>query len=333
MPILSKHIPLNRVPISIITGFLGSGKTTLINNLVNQPGMDKTALIINEFGEIGLDNLLVETAIENTLLLENGCICCSIRGDLIDTINDLFAKVKNGEIPQFSRILIETTGLANPAPIVKSIQSQISVVDRCHLNNVITMVDGVQGAFQMLKHEEAVLQIAQADIAIISKSDLASAREVQKLEEGVLRINPTLKIKSIKQGKIDPEFLFQASIEKTFTLPVIEHRHEHQSDFNHGDVVTWSILYGSPLDEKRLRDWLSMLYTLRPFSMLRMKGFVWLADSERALLIQAVGNIISPPEWHDSWPAGEMQTQLVFIFKGLSPASMSASFTTHVLNQ
>ncbi|MDA0241515.1 MAG: GTP-binding protein, partial [Proteobacteria bacterium] len=133
----------NRIPVSVITGFLGSGKTTLIGHLVAQPGMDKTALIINEFGEIGLDNQLVETAVENTLLLENGCICCSIRGDLIDTINDLFAKVENNQIPEFSRILIETTGLADPGPIIKSIQNEIALVRRCRLNNVVTMVDGV----------------------------------------------------------------------------------------------------------------------------------------------------------------------------------------------
>ena len=129
---------LNRIPISIVTGFLGSGKTTLINRLVKQVGMDSTALIINEFGEIGLDNLLIESAIENTLLLENGCICCSLRGDLIDTISDLFAKVRNGNIPAFSRIVIETTGLADPSPIVNSLLSETSVTSRCNIIYYIT---------------------------------------------------------------------------------------------------------------------------------------------------------------------------------------------------
>ena len=117
----------NRIPISVVTGYLGSGKTTLINHLVRQPGMQATALIINEFGEIGLDHVLVESSFENTLLLENGCICCSIRGDLIDTISDLFAKVGNGQLPPFTRIVIETTGLANPAPIVHAILTNDAV--------------------------------------------------------------------------------------------------------------------------------------------------------------------------------------------------------------
>ena len=138
----------NRLPGSVVTGFLGSGKTTLINYLVRQEGLGSTALIINEFGEIGIDNLLVETAIENTLLLENGCICCSLRGDLIDTISDLFAKVRNEQIPQFSRVLIETTGLADPGPIINSIQRDKAVIDRCFVDRVITVVDGVQGKAQ-----------------------------------------------------------------------------------------------------------------------------------------------------------------------------------------
>ena len=172
----------NRLPVSVVTGFLGSGKTTLINYLVRQEGLGSTALIINEFGEIGIDNLLVETAIENTLLLENGCICCSLRGDLIDTICALFAKVRNEQIPLFSRILIETTGLANPGPIINSIQSDKAVIDRCLVDRVITVVDGVQGKAQTSKFEEAMFQIVQADISLISKSDLISSDHLNQLK-------------------------------------------------------------------------------------------------------------------------------------------------------
>ena len=182
----------NRLPVSVVTGFLGSGKTTLINYLVRQEGLGSTALIINEFGEIGIDNLLVETAIENTLLLENGCICCSLRGDLIDTICDLFAKVRNKQIPQFSRILIETTGLADPGPIINSIQSDKAVIDRCLVDRVITVVDGVQGKAQTSKYEEAMFQIVQADIGLISKSDLISSDHLNQLRNFLHHVNPTL---------------------------------------------------------------------------------------------------------------------------------------------
>ena len=321
----------NRIPVSIVTGFLGAGKTTLINFLVAQPGMKETALIVNEFGEIGLDNLLVETAIENTLVLENGCICCSIRGDLVDTIIDLFAKVRNRKIPGFSRILIETTGLANPGPIIESLRSEDAVADRCHLECVVTIVDGVQGRTQILRHEEAVLQIAQADIALLSKSDLSTAEGIDALEEDINRINPTLILKKIEHGKIDPEFLFQGAADRFARRPTNDRRHPH-SRHDHGDVSTWSLVHDAPIDEERLRTWLSMIYTLRPFALLRMKGLVRLAQSDKPLLLQAVGKIFSPPEWLDSWPGDLPRTQMVLIFKGLTATAIEKSFRTHVLS-
>ena len=321
----------NRVPVSIVTGFLGAGKTTLINFLVTQPGMEETALIVNEFGEIGLDNLLVETAIENTLVLENGCICCSIRGDLIDTIIDLFAKVQNHKIHRFSRILIETTGLANPGPIVESIQSEAAIVNRCHLERVITIVDGVQGQTQILRHEEAVTQIAQADIALLSKSDLSTPEGIDTLKDDINQINPTLIHKEIEHGKIDPDFLFQDAADR-FARRLTNGHHPHHSHHNHGDVSTWSLVHDAPIDEERLRNWLSMIYTLRPFALLRMKGLVQLENSDQPLLLQAVGQMFSPPEWLDSWPNDVPRTQIVLIFKGLSADAIEKSFRTHVLS-
>ncbi len=322
----------NRTPVSIVTGFLGAGKTTLIKFLVTQPGMEETALIVNEFGEIGLDNLLVETAIENTLVLENGCICCSIRGDLVDTIIDLFANVQNQKIPGFSRILIETTGLANPGPIVESIQSEDAIARRCRLECVVTIVDGVQGRTQILQHEEAVVQIAQADIALISKSDLSTPEGIDALKEDINQINPTLILRKIEHGKLDPDFLFQGSADR-FARRLTNGHHPHHSHHNHGDVSTWSLVHDAPIDEERLRNWLSMIYTLRPFALLRMKGLVRLAQADQPLLLQAVGKMFSPPEWLDRWPGDVPRTQMVLIFKGLTAADIDKSFRTHVLSK
>jgi len=327
---VSNALP-NRVPVSIVTGFLGAGKTTLINFLVTRPGMEETALIVNEFGEIGLDNLLVETSIENTLVLENGCICCSIRGDLIDTIIDLFAKVQNRSVPRFSRILIETTGLADPGPIVESIRGEAAIASRCHLECVVTIVDGVQGQAQMSRHEEAVIQIAQADIALLSKSDLATPDAIDALEDDINRINPTLIVKRIEHGKVDPEFLFQASADRLVRRPP-DGRHHHRSHHDHGEVSTWSLVHDAPIDEDRLRGWLSMIYTLRPFALLRMKGLIRLENSNQPLLLQAVGNMFSPPEWLDGWPGDLPRTHMVLIFKGLDADAIEKSFQTHVLS-
>jgi G3E family GTPase len=324
----------NRIPVSIITGFLGAGKTTLISHLLTQPGMEKTALIINEFGEIGLDNLLVETAIENTLVLENGCICCSIRGDLIDTISDLFAKSENEQIPNFSRILIETTGLADPGPIVESINTEIAVQNRCQLERVVTLVDGVQGRAQIQQHEEAVVQIAQADIALISKTDICNPAEVENLKSEISAINPTLVINPIEQGRVDPDYLFKDSSDHVVSAVLTHDHHSHHNHHhNHGDVATWSLEHEEPIDEERLRAWLSMITTLRPYALLRLKGLIRLTTSERPLLLQAVGTQFSPPEWLEKWPGDLPRTQLVLIFKELSPDILKKSFHRHVLGQ
>jgi G3E family GTPase len=328
----------NRIPISVVTGYLGSGKTTLINHLVRQPGMQATALIINEFGEIGLDHVLVESSFENTLLLENGCICCSIRGDLIDTISDLFAKVGNGQLPPFTRIVIETTGLANPAPIVHAILTNDAVINRCALETVVTLVDGVQGRVHIERHEEAVTQISQADLALVSKVDLCSEDDIAGITNAVLNINPSLDIAAIEHGQIDPDALFLKSgrhgRDHTHHVHHDEDHdgHDHFQDHRHGDISTWSLVHGAPLDEARLRAWLSMIYSLRPYAMLRLKGYLRLAGYERPLLVQAVGSIISSPEWLDAWPEGKEETRLVLIFKGMTAAAVQTSFRAHVLN-
>ena len=338
MPNLNVDTSLaNRIPVSMVTGFLGSGKTTLINYLIEQEGMRDTALIINEFGEIGLDHVLVESSFENTLLLENGCICCSIRGDLIDTICDLFAKVGNGQLPPFTRILIETTGLANPAPIAHSILTDDAVINRCALECVVTLVDGVLGRVHIERFEEAVTQISQADLVLVSKADLCSKDDISGLRDAVLKINPSLDIAAIEHGKIDPDFLFLKSgghgKEHSHHVHHDEHDdgHEHSQDHRHGDISTWSLVHDAPLDEERLRAWLSMIYSLRPYAMLRLKGYLRLAGHQRPLLMQAVGSIISPPEWLDAWPDGKKETRLVLIFKGLSVTAVRSSFHNHVL--
>ncbi|MDH3713700.1 MAG: GTP-binding protein [Gammaproteobacteria bacterium] len=331
MPVAEISSRLNRAPVSIITGFLGSGKTTLLNHLVHQEGMESTAVIINEIGEVGLDHLLVESAIENILMLENGCICCSIRGDLIDTICDLFAKVQNAQIPEFTRILVETTGLAHPGPIVQSLQCEEAVIRRCRLDCVITMVDGVQGAVQIAQYEEAVTQIAQADTVLLTKSDLCAPGSLVNLRHEILQINPAVTITAVEFGRIDPDRLFRTVGKDRPLTATHHHREVSNGEHRHGEIFTCSLIHDAPLDEARLRNWLAMIYSLKPHAMLRLKGFARLLHSSRPLFIQAVGATISSIEWLDEWPDGNPATRLVFIFKGMSPHAVKESFQRHVM--
>ena len=324
---------LTKIPVSIVTGFLGSGKTTLLNFLTAQPDMSDIALIINEFGEVGLDNLLIESSIENTLLLENGCICCSIRGDLVDTITDLFTKVKIGQIPKFKRIVIETTGLANPGPIINSIRNEQLVSKKCELDNVITLVDGMLGSNQLHKYQEVKVQISQADLCLISKCDIVSINKICDLEENLLKINPIISIKKIKNGQVDPKFLFQKKLPGFRRIENLsQHSHGGVDSFAHGAISNWSFEGNNEIDETRFNEWITMLYTLRPYAMLRMKGIVKFKNRSQPILIQGVGKSVGNTQELDGWPPGLNKTRLILIFNGLSQGSIDASFSRWVLN-
>jgi len=323
----------NWVPVSLITGFLGSGKTTLLNHLVGQPGMEATALIINEFGEVGLDHLMVESAIENTLLLENGCICCSIRGDLVDTLLDLFRKAESGEIPRFDRILIETTGIADPVPIVQTLDSEPAAADHCRLDHVVTVVDGVLGLRQLEEYDEVAAQVAVADILLISKSDLAEEGDRQRLGDALAAINPAGRIQSMANGVVNPDDFFgdptaSGQRARRTDMPAV---HGHGKGHHHGSISTCSIVCEPAIEEAALRFWLRMIVTLRPYALLRAKGYVNIRGADRPLLVQTVGPVVSPPEFVTAWPDGRVETRLVLIFRDLNPAQIRESFDRYVI--
>ena len=336
------HNQASGIPVVLITGFLGSGKTTLLRNLVDQPGLADSALIINEFGEIGLDHLLVESSFDNILMLDNGCVCCSIRGDLIDTIGDLFAKQAAGEIPGFARILIETTGLADPAPIVRDLTEAISLRGRCRLRRVVVTIDGVLGSAQLRDTPEVSAQIAQADLCLVTKADVAGRNEINILVADLRSINPTVGIRTVSHGDIDASVLFA---EETLNAPLRaaaphdsdpahsadENIHEASGHHHHSGIESWSLRVDRPLPWARLRDWLAMVYSLRAAHILRMKGIFWIAESDKPVVIHGVAGLVSAPAILDRWPDGVRQSQIVFITKGLSVAHLKASFEAEVL--
>ena len=331
------------VPISLIAGFLGSGKTTLLRSLIGQPGMANSALIINEFGEVGLDHLLVESSFDNILMLDNGCVCCSIRGDLVDTIGDLFAKQAEGVIPPFSRILIETTGLADPGPIVRDLTEAKSLRGRCKLRRVVVTVDGVLGPAQLRETPEVSAQIAQADLCLITKADIAGRNEVNVLFADLRSISPDLDIRTVSHGAIDASVVFAEDDSLNPPLRAATPHHDHSTyshdgtiydssaHHHHSGVESWSLQIDRPLAWARLRNWMAMVYSLRAAHILRMKGVLWLAESDKPVVMHGVAGLVSTPTTLDAWPGGLKENRIVFITKGLSVAHLKASFAADVL--
>jgi G3E family GTPase len=204
--------PVERIPVSVITGFLGSGKTTLVKHLLPQPAMADTAVIINEFGEVGLDHLLVEAAKDDTVLLSSGCLCCTVRGDLVDAMRRLFFRRRAGEIPPFKRVVIETTGLADPAPVLHTLMRDPLVSECYRLDGVIATVDAVNGMDQLDRQMESVKQAAVADRLLLTKSDLADPAQIERLKRRLRALNPAAPIFGVRNGEIDAAELLNAGL-------------------------------------------------------------------------------------------------------------------------
>ena len=324
------------MPVVLITGFLGSGKTTLLNHLLRDPGMAQTAVIINEFGDVAIDHLLVESAIENAVVLQSGCICCTVRGDLVDTLDDLETKVKAGDLPPFDRVAIETTGLADPAALVHTFLTERSLQGRFALRAVVTTVDAANGAGQLDEFEEARHQAALADVIILTKSDLVAQSVTAELVGRLEAMNPGAAIVPVVQGAISPDDLF-ARIPASPARAVDDvlawlnaeafARAQEAAASSHHDrsVQAFAVTLDRPVTREALRGWLRALLSLRGRDLLRMKGIVALRGEPTPLVVHAVQNVLHPPVRLAAWPSEDRTTRIVFITRNIAPAAIQSS--------
>jgi G3E family GTPase len=296
--------------VSLVTGFLGSGKTTLISRLLGHPDMGETAVIVNELGEIGIDHHLLRRVDERTVLLRSGCICCSLRGDLADELRDLLSRRESGELPPFRRVVVETTGLADPAPIVYTLLSEPVVRHHYGLETVVATVDAVHG----LRHEESVKQVAIADTLVVTKGDLAeTAPVVSRLEE----LNPTADVIEASFGDVEPAQLFGR--------PARDPRDVAPSGHEHEDAIRAVCLFlDEEIDWTAFGVWLTMLLQARGEDVLRVKGLLNVG-AEGPLLVNGVQHAVHPPVHLDAWADDDRRSRMVFIGRGFDGRELEHS--------
>jgi G3E family GTPase len=333
-----------RLPVSLITGFLGSGKTTLLNRVLQHEAMKDSAVIINEYGEVGLDHLLVERVDGEVAVLASGCICCTIRSDLEQTLRMLLVRRDRGEVPPFRRILVETTGLADPAPIVQLLLNNPLVSHFLRLDSIVTTVDAANAARQLDRHYEAVKQVALADRLLITKRDLVENISAVQLRLG--RLNPGAKIERVAHGEIDPAQLFGAGLfdpekksvdvarwlnEQAFASGETAHQHDgHAHDHSHAhhshdtSITSFALTFEQPLDWMAVSNWLAHLRRTRGEDLLRVKGILNLRDETAPVVIHGVHHVFHPPVALSTWPDADRRSRIVFITRGIAREEVDA---------
>ncbi|MDR3464310.1 MAG: GTP-binding protein [Xanthobacteraceae bacterium] len=336
------------VPITVLTGFLGSGKTTTLNHLLRQDGLRGTIAIVNEFGEVGIDHLLIETTEERFALLDNGCVCCTVRGDLVDTLKAIAARRDAGDLPDFDRVLLETTGLADPAPVLHTLMVDPAIGARYRIDGVVVTVDAVNGAATLATYPEAVKQVGVADRLLITKTDLVDETRLRTLRARLTAVNPTADLIAIRDGKVAAAAVLDIGLfdpaarsadvvawfERAAAASAGAHHHDHcagdacdhpahdhaaHGPDDHG-VHSFSLLIDGPVEWEPFARWLDYVASLRGEDLLRFKGIVNVAGKSEPVVVHGVQHVFHPPKDLAGWPTPEHHTRLVFIVRDIEPS-------------
>lgn len=349
--------PAEPIPLTVITGFLGAGKTTLLNALLRDPALKDTAVLVNEVGEIGLDHLFYEKVDGDTMLLAGGCLCCSVRGDLVTALENILRGIDNGKTAEFRRVVIETTGLADPASVLHTVMAHPYLVQRYRLDGLVTAVDAVNGEGTFDRHIEAVKQAAMADRIVLTKTDIASPEAVAALRARLKLLNPGAVVLEAAKGEATAAALLNAGlydaarkiadVKKWLAEAAVEeaehahhdhaHDHNHDHDHSHGHehahhhhddkIRTFSLVSEQPISASTLEMFLDFLRATQGPKLLRLKGIVRLAEEpDQPLVIHMVQHIVHPPARLPAWPDDDRRSRLVCVTYDLDPAIVRRLF-------
>jgi G3E family GTPase len=316
----------DRLPVSLVTGFLGSGKTTLLNRLIAHPGMANTAVVINEFGAVALDQHFIAKSDGDMVVMANGCLCCTVPGDFEAVVGTLFAK-RGSDIPAFERLLIETTGLADPAPIMQMLLNKPFIADNFALDAVIATIDAIHGLRQLDEHDEAVKQAALADRIVITKTDLAA--DVEDLAPRIRTLNRTAPILRLAQDEVAPALLFGAGLvdragrigAAASWLGEGEPAHDHLAA-----IETFDLAIDRPLEWRAFHHWLTRIKIRFADDLLRVKGIVRIAGENEKIAIHGVHHVFHPPVRLPRTSGDDDASRLVFITRGQARAAIEAAW-------
>ena len=332
-----------RIPVTLLTGFLGSGKTTLLNQLLSRPEMKDSAVIINELGSAGLDHILAtqvdsEHIADNTVLLSSGCVCCTLKNELADTMRDLFFKRALQAIPQFNRLVIETTGMADPGPILGNLMNEPVIESVFRLDAVVVTIDSEYGLQQLQEHAEARKQAAVADILLLTKTDLSTPEQLSALKEKLIGINPGATQHKIQHGQIEPDYIIDVGLfdpagkraepQRWLRMPVGTPVKPASMLKSHTEEISsFTITLASPINWRNLKPVILKLCQTHGEKLLRLKGIIHAADLDNPLAIHAVHFTPYPPTELEGWTEDEPTNRIVIIGKGLDEAAIRKMLT------